>query len=642
MSEWHRSVLKLPMADLGNDERIPALLAMLNIQQTAKSDLDDDDGLFVGYGYLHNTFPYFSQSLYNRDFQERELHTIVLENRYLRAEFLPELGGRLWSLFDKTANRDLLLTNNTLAFGNLAICNAWFCGGVEWNMGIIGHSPFTCRPVHTALLHTKDGTPVLRIYEFERIRRCTYHIDFWLPDKSPRLYAGVSIHNPNETVVPMYWWSNIAVPEDRHARVIAPADAAYTNENETVVKQRQLQFNGTDITYPVQIPIPKDYFWKTRDARHKFICHVDKTGYGLCQASTDRQQGRKLFVWGQSSGAKRWQSLLETGGPTGHYVELQAGLGQTQYECIPMPPKTTWRWVESYGAIQLDPAVAHGPYAAAAEAAEAQVAGYDLAQVLENATHMKQKAETVLQAGSLWGGLENQKRRTLGKPPVNELLDFPEKDTFWTSLLVNGTVGEHDPTTPPESWMLDDDFTDLLRNAVNHRDAENWFAWLQLGAAYLAAENHKQAEQALLRSLALCRTVCALYSLAMLYWDTDRVSESLDCAAEALRLCPHCVKLARNLLILFIVAEQYSTALATVRALPAAVRNDGRVMLYTAKALLETGNTTETESLIHAHADTMITTVREGEPFATDLYKLLLEKKGLPQTDLPWEWNFGL
>ena len=33
----------------------------------------------------------------------------------------------------------------------------------------------------------------------------------------------------------------------------------------------------------------------------------------------------------------------------GRYVEIQAGLGKTQYGCIPMAPHTAWEWMECYG-----------------------------------------------------------------------------------------------------------------------------------------------------------------------------------------------------------------------------------------------------------------------------------------------------
>ena len=641
MSELRLSTRKLPMCALGESEAVPAILSLLNIQQAQKSDLDDDDGLYVGYGYVKNNFPYFAQSLYDCKPKERELQTVVLENQYLRAEFLPQLGGRLWSLYDKMAQRDLVLTNDKLVFRNLAIRNAWFAGGVEWNMGIIGHSPFTCSAVHTALLHTDDGTPVLRIYEYERIRRCTYHVDFWLPENSPRLFAGVSIHNPNETVTPMYWWSNIAVPELPEGRVIVPADAAYTTKGGVVVKETEFRHDGIDITYPVQTEIPKDYFWKTRDAKDKYVCHVGKDGYGLCQASTGRQLGRKLFVWGQTNVSKRWNSLLETGGPTGRYVEIQAGLGQTQYECIPMPPKTTWRWVESYGAIQLDPQIAHGEYAHAVSAASGIVSQYELENVLENATHMKEKAETVLFSGSVWGGLENCKRQLSRRPPVNAILDFPQERSFWNTLLEEGTVGLHDPALPPASWMLDEDFTALLENAVANKDKENWFAWLQLGAVYFIEDKIPQAQNALLRSLELEETPWAHYILSVLKYQQCCIDESLSCAAKALTLCRNRVDLAKNLLILFILAERYADALAVIEGLEENVRNNGRILLYTARALLEADRIAEAEDIMHHHREEMLTTIREGEAFASRLYRLLLEKKGLPQDQIPWEWDFG-
>ena len=36
-------------------------------------------------------------------------------------------------------------------------------------------------------------------------------------------------------------------------------------------------------------------------------------------------------------------------------MEIQAGLGKTQYGCIPMAPHTSWEWLEQYGAVQATP-----------------------------------------------------------------------------------------------------------------------------------------------------------------------------------------------------------------------------------------------------------------------------------------------
>lgn len=62
----------------------------------------------------------------------RGFRAVTLENRHLRAVFLPELGGKLWSLVDKAADRELLWHNPRLPprpahFG--AAYDDWFCGG---------------------------------------------------------------------------------------------------------------------------------------------------------------------------------------------------------------------------------------------------------------------------------------------------------------------------------------------------------------------------------------------------------------------------------------------------------------------------------------------------------------------------------
>ena len=45
--------------------------------------------------------PYAMLDRYNRELVDMKFSTVVLENDFLRAEFIPALGGRLWSLFDK-------------------------------------------------------------------------------------------------------------------------------------------------------------------------------------------------------------------------------------------------------------------------------------------------------------------------------------------------------------------------------------------------------------------------------------------------------------------------------------------------------------------------------------------------------------
>ena len=128
----------------------------------------------MGWGRVNGILPYLLQDGYDRKKKPRAWKAAILENDYIRAVFLPEIGGRLWSLTDKTTGRELLHANPVFQPCNLALRNAWVSGGVEWNVGIIGHTPFTVDAMFAEKLALDDGTPVLRLFQYERIRRLVY------------------------------------------------------------------------------------------------------------------------------------------------------------------------------------------------------------------------------------------------------------------------------------------------------------------------------------------------------------------------------------------------------------------------------------------------------------------------------------
>lgn len=86
---------------------------------------------------------------------------------------------------------------------------------------------FYLLPSFAARVTAEDGTPVLRMYEWERRRGVVYQMDFFLPENSSFLYARIRIENPKDHPVPMYWWSNVAVEETEKSRMIVPAEDAY-------------------------------------------------------------------------------------------------------------------------------------------------------------------------------------------------------------------------------------------------------------------------------------------------------------------------------------------------------------------------------------------------------------------------------
>jgi hypothetical protein len=153
----------------------------------------------------------------------------------------------------------------------------------------------------------------------------------------PVLYARMRVVNPSFRDTAIYWWSNIAVAG---SRMVVQADAAYTPVNGRMTIVPTPVRDGVDVTYPYTNPVSVDYFFKTNPRRRLYTCQLSPQGYSLFQPLTSMLRGRKIFVWGNGPGGKKWQEYLSGEGTPGRYCELQCGLAHTQSECLPMPPAT--------------------------------------------------------------------------------------------------------------------------------------------------------------------------------------------------------------------------------------------------------------------------------------------------------------
>lgn len=141
-------------------------LSMLRDKPSFKSTISDCEGLFINYGFRETAYPYTQQNAYSEE-RERKVTVAVLENDEIYAEFLPTLGGRLWTLYDKRHKKNIIYKNDVIRFRNLAIRNAWFSGGVEWNCGVIGHSPFTCSQMYCAEVKGANGEESFRVLKLK-------------------------------------------------------------------------------------------------------------------------------------------------------------------------------------------------------------------------------------------------------------------------------------------------------------------------------------------------------------------------------------------------------------------------------------------------------------------------------------------
>jgi Domain of unknown function (DUF5107) len=648
--------LRLPIADIGELNPLPQLAGLLDPPfELDTAGLPDDIREGIAYGHVDHLMPYLHQDDYGRDRRPGELRLVVLENDQLRAEVVPELGGRMWSLVHNATGRDLLYRNQVLQPANFGLRNAWFSGGLEWNIGTRGHSPTSCAPMHTAIVEGADDAPVLRMWQWERLRDVTFQVDLWL--EGGLLLAYVRIRNPNDRVTPMYWWSNIAVAETPDTRVLAPAHIAYRTSYDGRLEQVDVpDAAGLDVTRPRTADGAADLFFAIDPDEQPWLTAIEADGRGLLQTSTARLSGRKLFVWGQSTGSRHWQEWLSGGGD--YYLEIQAGLATTQYEHVPMPAGAEWSWVEAYGLTETDPAVVHGAdWARAIECVGAEVRRLAPAERLDAAladasARADRPPHRMLSLADGWGALERRRRRQAGEPPPDTpgtpFLDESITDAQrpFADLLATGDFPETDPRRPPLGYVVGSDWQARLSGS-----AEGWASLLHFGVTAHAAGDLVAARVAYEGSLRHARTPWALRNLAMLL----RPAERADVLLEAHRLAPDLWQLAIEAGTTLLAAGRAADALAMLDAAPPSVRAHGRSRLLEARAALDADAVDRAAQLLDEGIE--VADLREGEVALHALWRdcqarRLAAQRGVPvdaairaevrELPVPWRYDFRM
>lgn len=640
VSELRFETKKIRMADLGKESCVPDLLGELTMQNQLEFHLDETDEIYEGYGRVKSAYPYRQRNTYTRELKEMEIHTAVLENRYLKAVFLPEFGGRLWELWDKYTGRNLLYTNDVLQFSNLAVRNAWFSGGVEWNIGIIGHNPFTTEPIYTAQTVNEDGEPVLRMYEYERIRKVTYQMDFWLEKDSSFLNCRMRIVNEGKEVVPMYWWSNMAVPEYKNGRVVVPAVQAFTSRGTQVTKVDLPMVENIDISDYTAIKKSVDYFFDIPAGCPKYIANIDETGYGLLQISTDRLRSRKLFSWGNQDASNHWQEYLTD--KAGRYLEIQAGLGKTQYGCIPMAPHTAWEWMERYGAVNLGAGACEQShewrYEKVTEELKANQEIEKLKKRLEETKGLAKRQAKLVQAGSGYGTFAPKTKRTGHLEFVNQ----SETLKKWKHFFETGILHMPNPEDEPDEFWNGEKFLAYLEEKTARKDAPNaanWYAHYQLGISYLIAGRNEDARDEFARSVDLTSNAWAYHGLACLYLKSDPekakqfIMEGMALQRERLSYQKEGFKILEKCGAYKEIDEEYKKQTAENQ-------KNGRIQYYYVAALAKLERNEEAYHLLNDGDGIDVSDIREGDSDIQSIWESLHEKVYGEKGHLPHYYNF--
>jgi hypothetical protein len=594
----------------------------------------------ISYGRISSPLPYGVRSDYDRGERDLELPTVELSNEHLSATILPSLGGRVWSLVAQEDGRDLVHRSPRLRWANFGLTDAWFAGGIEWNLGSTGHSAMSNQPMHSAVLDSPLG-PVVRLWEWERTRDLVLQVDLWL--SGARLMASTRVLNPDPEPKPLYYWTNIAVRESAGTRVLVPARTAWRTDYEGRLERVSVPHpdGSPDVSVTRASRYAADYFFEVGDQSGRLVCAVEPDGRGLAQTSTDALVGRKVFLWGNGPGGQRWQDWL--GAEGSRYLEIQAGVCPTQLEHDVLDAGAERTWTEAFLPLALEPGVAAGDYAGATEAARRSVHEAAPPQWLAQ-VHDQWRREVadltpgeLLHTGSGWGRAELALRRT-EQPAATPFPDVDDESRPLRQLALTGDRSGLDdlPVGQATLPVISDRWVAALEAAQDAAESEvgkesggvdapgGWWVPYALATAHHVRGELEGARTAYRRSLERAPNAGSLRGLALL---ADDPAERARLYRQARALAPDDRRLAVEVLASARDAGRPEEVVATVRDLPEAVGRHGRVQLLLAQALAMLGRD---DAALEILDGLEVPDLAEGDQALSDLWSRLRPGEAVP------------
>ena len=252
---------------------------------------------------------------------------VYLENEYLKVTVLPELGGHVYQIFDKTLNRDIIYSNPVMKYAMVALRGAWVSGGIEWNFPD-GHTLTTVAPIDYVMRTEPDGSAAVAIGDTERVQRMQWQVILRLRPGTRVLESEVTLNNRREVPGRYWYWSTAGAPAAPDLRFNYPMREAYPHAFWPVFKFPIEK--GVDLGRFSDVPNFLSLF--ARDSKRDYFgIYYEQSDWGVVHVADHRElPGKKTWTWGTDDNGNIWVDKLTDGG--GQYVEFQGGRFETQME----------------------------------------------------------------------------------------------------------------------------------------------------------------------------------------------------------------------------------------------------------------------------------------------------------------------
>ncbi len=324
---------------------------------------------------------------------DRKWHGVWLENDFLRVLVLPEIGGRIHVLQDKTNGYDAIYRQAVIKPALVGLAGPWISGGIEFNWPQ-HHRPATFMPVDYSIEEHADGSRTVWCSDHDPMARMKGMHGICLhPDKA-RLELKVRVYNRTPRTETFLWWANVAMrvhegyqsffPPDVHhvadhakramseyplcqgsyygvdyrrrSREGVPASQRPPKYVPPTSGDSPAPYATNDLSWYANISTPCSYM--AMGSREDFFGGYDHHhDAGLVHIANHHvAPGKKQWTWGNHGFGYAWDRNLtdvDEKGECAPYIELMAGVfTDNQPDFSFLMPGETKTWSQSWYPIQ--------------------------------------------------------------------------------------------------------------------------------------------------------------------------------------------------------------------------------------------------------------------------------------------------
>lgn len=273
-------------------------------------------------------YPYSLFEGYSTESIDKKWKVVKLENDYIEVYILPEIGGKVWGAIEKSTGNEFIYKNEVVKFRDISLRGPWTSGGIEFNFGIIGHTPSTAAPVDYKVLTNEDGSVSCIVGDLDLTSRTQWAVEIRLPKYKAYFETNPIWVNPTPTTKSYYNWMTGAVKASDDLEFFFPGNTYI--EHNGKAEDWPIDPAGHNLSKYAENNFGDSKAYHVTGATDFMggYYHDDKFGFGHWSLNTE-MPGRKLFLWSLAREGGIWEDLLTDN--SGQYIEFQAGRLFNQY-----------------------------------------------------------------------------------------------------------------------------------------------------------------------------------------------------------------------------------------------------------------------------------------------------------------------